>query len=261
MAQAATTTELSTVKPESEGPGGRMPFMLHLRELRDRVFRSVIAVVLGIVVGVVFGNQLIVLLERPAPKGIHLIAVELLENFSVFFKVSLTAGIILAMPYLVYQLFAFVAPGLTSKEKRLIFTLLPGIVFMFLSGVAFAYFVALPPALNFLFHFGADLATVEVRISNYIDVVTRMLLVVGLVFETPLIVMLLARMGIVSPKWLAARRKWWVVIAFTLGAIITPTFDPVNQTIISVPLILLLELGILLARLVYKKKREVPAKA
>ncbi len=238
-----------------------MPFMLHLRELRDRILRSAIAVALGIVVGVIFGNQIIEILLSRAPADMHLIAIEMLENMSVFFKVSLTAGVIVAMPYLVYQLFAFIAPGLTSKEKRLIFTVLPAIVFMFLGGVAFAYFVALPPAINMLANFNSSIAEVEIRISNYIDLVTRLLLVIGLVFETPLVVMALARLGVVSPQWLAARRRMWVVLAFVLSAIITPTFDPINQTVIAVPLILLLELGIILARLVYKKKRETPAQA
>jgi sec-independent protein translocase protein TatC len=232
----------------------RLPFMVHLKELRDRLLYSVIAVGAGLIVGLIFGNTLIALLKRPAPADINLVVIELLENMSVYFKVSLTAGVIIAMPFLVYQFFAFAAPGLTSKEKRMIFTILPAIVFMFLAGVAFAYFVALPPALNFLYHFNANIATPEIRLSNYIDIVTRLLLVIGLVFETPIIIMGLARLGIVSPKWLAARRRMWIVLAFVIAAIITPTFDPINQTIVAVPLIILLELGILLARIVYKKR-------
>jgi len=158
----------------------------------------------------------------------------------------------------VYQLFAYVAPGLTSKEKRMVFSVLPAITIMFLAGVAFAYFLALPPAINFLYTFNKDIAEPMVRIENYVNVVTRMLLVVGLVFETPIVIMGLARLGVVSPQWLAQRRRMWVVVAFITAAIITPTFDPINQAIIAIPLILLNELGILLARLVYKKKREAP---
>jgi sec-independent protein translocase protein TatC len=97
-----------------------------------------------------------------------------------------------------------------------------------------------------------------IKLDNYIGIVTRMLLVIGLVFETPIIVMLLAKLGLVSPQWLAQRRRLWMVVAFVVAAIITPTFDPINQCIIAIPLILLNELGILLSRLVYKKKREVP---
>jgi sec-independent protein translocase protein TatC len=238
----------------------RLPFMSHLKELRDRLLYSVIAVGAGLILGLIFGNKILELLMAPAPAGLQdsLVAIEILENMSVYFKVSLTAGVIVAMPFLVYQLFAFTAPGLTSKEKRMIFSILPAIVFMFLCGVAFAYFAALPPALTFLFNFNSDIALPQIRISNYVDLVTRLLVVIGLVFETPIIIMGLARLGIVSPQWLAARRRMWVVLAFVLAAIITPTFDPLNQTIIAVPLILLLELGILLSRLVYKK-REQPA--
>ena len=232
--------------------------MAHLKELRNRILYSAISVALGLVVGMIFGNQILELLILPAGK-IDLVALKLIENVSVYFKVSLISGVILAMPFLVYQLFAFVAPGLTPREKRTIFTILPAITFMFLVGVAFAYFIAMPAALNFLYNFNDTIAKPMISLDNYISFVTRILLVIGLVFETPLIIMALARLGVVSPQWLAARRKWWVIIAFVIAAIVTPTPDPVNQTIVAVPLILLLELGILLARLVYKKKREQPA--
>ena len=238
----------------------RLPFTMHLRELRNRVMYSVIAVVITTGVALLFGDRIIWLLKLPAG-NIDLIAIKLVENMSVYFIVSLSTGIIAAMPVLVYQLFAFVAPGLTSSEKRMIFRLLPGITVMFLIGVAFAYFVALPPALYFLYTFNSAAATPMPTISDYISLVTRLLLVIGLVFETPLIVMALARLGVVSPQWLAARRRMWVIAAFVIAAIITPTFDPINQAIIAIPLILLLELGIVLARVVYRKKREVPAAA
>jgi sec-independent protein translocase protein TatC len=235
----------------------RMPFMVHLKELRNRVMYSVIAVVVTTAVALAFGEQLIDVLKFPG-RNIDLIAIKLGENMGVYFKVSLVAGIVAAMPVLVYQMFAFVAPGLTSSEKRMIFRLLPGIVIMFLIGVAFAYFVALPPALWFLYTFMSQAATPMPTISDYIDIVTRLLLVIGLVFETPLIVMALARLGVVSPQWLSSRRRLWMVVAFVLAAIITPTFDPINQIIIAVPLILLLEVGIILARRVYKDKRVTP---
>jgi len=234
-----------------------MPFMLHLKELRDRLLRSVIALVITIGISMFFlTDRVLLLLQRPAPEGFGLIVTEITENIGVWFNVSLWSGFILAMPILVYQLFAYVAPGMTSKEKRMIFSILPFVTIMFLCGVAFAYLVALPPALNFLFNFNSEVATSMIRLSNYVNVVTRLILAVGLVFETPLIIMALARLGVVSPQWLAARRKLWVVVAFIVAAIITPTFDPINQSIIAIPLILLLELGILLSRVVYKKKRE-----
>jgi sec-independent protein translocase protein TatC len=235
------------------GNEGRAPFMEHLKELRNRILYSAISVGLGLAVGMIFGNQIIELLKLPAG-NIHLITVALVEPVSVYFKVSLTAGAIIAMPFLVYQLLAFVAPGLTPKEKRFIFTALPAITFMFLSGVAFAYFVALPPALYFLYHFNNIIAQPLPSLSNYINIVTRIILIIGLAFETPFIIIALAKLGAVSPQWLASRRKWWIVLAFIIAAVVAPTPDPITQSIIAVTLILLLELGILLARFFYKKR-------
>lgn len=248
-------------KASTQSSEARMPFMLHLKELRDRLLRSCIALVITVGISLfVFGERLIELLKRPAPDGTNFYAIDVMENISVWFKVSLWAGLILAMPFLVYQFFSYLAPGLTSKEKKFIFTILPAVVFMFTAGIAFAYFVAMPPALGFLFKFGEEtIAIPTIRISNYIDVATRLLFGVGLVFETPIIVMALAQLGVVSPQWLAGRRKIWIVIAFIVAALVTPTPDPINQGIIAIPMILLLELGILLSRIVYKKKREVPA--
>jgi len=237
----------------------RMPFMVHLRELRDRLMWSSIAVVITTAIALIFGEKIELWLIEPAPANINLVAIELLENMSVYFKVCLWAGVIAAMPFLVYQLFAYVSPGLTSREKGLVLKILPAITVMFLGGVAFAYYVALPPALDFLYRFGDQVAEPMVRLENYVSIVTRLLLVIGLVFETPIVIMGLAKLGVLSPQWLAARRRIWTIVAFIAAAIITPTFDPVNQLIIAIPLILLLELGILLARLVYKKKRELPA--
>ena len=125
---------------------------------------------------------------------------------------------------------------------------------MFLGGVCFAYFVALPPALNFLLSWMSDIAKPEIRISDYVNLVTRLIVSVGFVFETPIIIMFLARMGLVTPEWLARRRKLWLILAFVIGALITPTFDPINQTIIALPLIVLLELSIILAKFVYKER-------
>jgi sec-independent protein translocase protein TatC len=234
--------------------------MAHLKELRNRILYSAISVALGLAVGMIFGNQILWLLILPAG-NIHLVALKLIENVSVYFKVSLMSGVIIAMPFLVYQLFAFVAPGLTPRERRTIFTILPAITFMFLAGVAFAYFIALPAALNFLDTFNTAIAETMISVDNYISFVTRILLVIGLVFETPLIIMALAKLGVVSPNWLAARRKWWIILAFIIAAIVTPTPDPLNQCIVAIPLILLLELGILLARLVYKKREQPTAES
>ena len=233
----------------------KMPITKHLRELRDRIGKSVIVLIITVCVAFVFTPQLIEILKMPAG-DVTLQAIELVEKLEVFVKVALAGGIILAMPFLVYQLLAYVSPALTRKEKTYIYGIIPFVTVMFLAGVAFAYFIALPPALYFLLGFMPDVAETVPRLSDYINVVTRIIVAVGCIFETPIIVMFLARMGIVTPQWLAKRRKLWVVLAFVVAAIVTPTFDPINQTIIALPLIILLELSILLARFVYKKRNE-----
>ena len=128
------------------------------------------------------------------------------------------------------------------------------IAVMFFAGVAFAYYIGLPPALNFLTTWGAETADPQIRINDYVNVVTRLIISVGLVFETPIIIMFLARMGLVTPQGLARRRRLWIVLAFIISALITPTIDPIVQTVIALPLILLLELSIILAKFVYKER-------
>ena len=148
---------------------------------------------------------------------------------------------------------------MTPKKNHSLFSILPAIVFVFLCCAAFTYFIVLPPAIRFLYNFNNDAATALPTHSNYISLFTRILLILSLAIETPLIIVLLAKMGVVSPDWLAARRKWWIPLSFIIAAIATPTTDIFNMFIVAIPLVLLLELGILLARLVYKKKQEQPA--
>jgi sec-independent protein translocase protein TatC len=235
---------------------GKMPIMSHFSEMRRRFFRSVIAIIVATALSFIFYNQIFEFLLAPGPEDMQLQAIEVMENLSAVFRVCLTAGFVIAMPFIVYQVFAFLAPALRPNEKRYVFSAVPFIGGLFLAGVAFAYFIALPAALDFLLNFAKDIATPEIRVSNYINIVTRLLVAVGISFELPIIIMVLARVGIVSPEWLAGKRKIWVVVAFVLGALITPTFDPINQTIIALPLILLYELSILLARIVRRRKKE-----
>ncbi len=225
----------------------------HLEELRRRLIVCLVAVAAGVAISFIFADQLFNLLIWPA-KGISLIFVEVTEMLGTYMQVCLISGIILAMPVLAYELIAFVAPALTAKEKSYVWIVLPFIFLMFAAGVLFAYFILIPPAMQFLLSFGSDIATPQIRIGNYISLVARLLLAVGLVFETPVITTFLARLGVVSSRWLAAQWKWAVILAFILGALITPTLDPVNQTLVALPLIILYLLSILLARLFEKRK-------
>jgi sec-independent protein translocase protein TatC len=148
-----------------------------------------------------------------------------------------------------YEIIMFVTPGLTAKERRYLFISLPAALLAFASGVVFAYFVLVPPALRFLLGFGSEIAQPMIRIGNYVNVMVMLLFWIGVSFETPLVMLLIAKIGLVSYRGFARWRRYWILVAFLLGAVITPTFDPVNQCLVALPLIVLYELGILLARL------------
>ena len=231
----------------------------HLQELRRRLIKSVIAIAITSLLSFVFYEWIFYYLKLPAA-GINLIYIEMTEMIGSIMRVCLVSGVILAMPYLVFQTIMFLSPALTSKERKYVYLALPWIALMFMGGVVFGYFILLPPAINFLITFGADIATPQIKIGNYISIVTRLLLAIGFVFEMPVITTFIARIGIITPKWLSDKRKPAIIIAFVLAAIITPTFDPLNQTLVAVPLVVLYEMSIWLAKLVHRKRTElVPA--
>ena len=236
----------------------------HLGELRRRVFICVVAVLVGSAVSFAFFEHIIDILVEPAKDlnlgtGGELIYTEVTELLTTAIKVSFVSGLILASPILVYQGVMFVAPGLTGREKRYLFGFMPAVVLAFGGGVAFAYYILTPPALHFLLTFGGDVATPLIRISNIINLMIRLLFWMGLAFETPLVMYLLASLGIVSARGLSRFRRYWVVVAFILAAIITPTVDPVNQALVAGPLLVLYEVGILLARIAGRSRGKFSA--
>jgi len=234
----------------------KLSVLSHLGELRSRLIRSVIAIAIASVIAFIFRDWIFYILILPA-EGINLIYIEMTEMIGTIMRVCLAAGIVLAMPYLVYQGIMFVSPALTRKEKKYVYLILPWIALMFLGGVAFGYFILVPPATRFLLTWGADIATPEIRIGNYISIVTRLLLAIGFVFEMPVVTTFLSRLGVIKPKWLSDRRRLAIVVAFILAAIITPTFDPINQSLVAVPMIVLYEMSIWLAKLVQRKESRV----
>jgi len=238
----------------------KQPILSHLKELRQRLIRSVIAVLVATIITFFFAPQIFEILKAPAG-DINLIFIEMTEMIGIYMKVSLAGGIMLTMPYLIYHVIMFVSPALTRKEKRYVYLILPWIALMFAGGVAFAYFILIPPATKFLLSFGADIASPEIRIGNYISLVTRLLLAIGLVFELPVVTTFLARLGVLTSKWLASKRRIAIIFAFVVAAIITPTFDPVNQTLVAAPLIVLYEMSIWLAKLVQRKQPRVETSA
>ena len=233
----------------------KLTLLSHFQELRKRLIRSVIAVAIAAALSFIFYEWIFYILILPA-QGINLIYIEMTEMIGTIMKVCLASGLVLAMPYLTFQVIMFISPALTRKEKRYVYIILPWITIMFLIGVLFSYFILIPPAINFLITFGSDIAAPQIKIGNYISIITRLMLAIGLVFEMPVVTTFLARIGIVKAKWLADKRRTAIIVAFILAAVITPTFDPINQVLVAVPLVLLYELSIWLAKLVQRKKDE-----
>ena len=238
----------------------KLTILGHFQELRKRLIRGVIAVAIGAAISFIFYEWIFYILILPA-EGINLIFTELTEMIGTIMRVCLASGLILATPYLTVQAILFIKPALTRKEERYVYLILPWIAIMFLGGVVFGYFVLIPPAIGFLYTFGSDIAAPMIKIGNYIGIITRLLIAIGLVFELPVVTTFLARLGIVKPEWLAGKRKVAIIAAFILAAIITPTFDPINQSLVAVPLIILYEMSIWLAKLVYRRKAGATAEA
>lgn len=226
----------------------------HLNELRRRLIGSVIAIAITSGISFIFYEQVFNILISPAA-DINLIYIEMTEMLGTIMRVCLVSGVILAMPYLTYQFIMFVSPALTRKERKYVYLILPWMALMFAGGVAFGYFIMIPRVTGFLITFGSDIATPQIKIGNYIALVTRLLLAIGLVFEMPVLTTLLARMGIITHKWLADKRRSAIILAFILAALITPTIDPINQSLVALPLILLYEMSIWLAKLAQKGRR------
>jgi sec-independent protein translocase protein TatC len=241
---------------ESEDTGERMTLLDHLVELRDRVIRVTIALVVATAAGFIVSDYLIDILSVPIGGRMALEAIDVTENMGVFMRVSLLAGVTLAMPIVVYQLLAFIVPGLTRSERRLLWYVIPGATFLFLCGVAFTYFVMLPVAVPFLINF-LNIPT-KPRPSTYFGFVTRMMVFIGASFETPLIMAFLSRIGIVTPQLLSKYRRYAIVFIAVAAAVITPTVDPVNMGLVMAPLLVLYELGVFLSRVMYRQRQPRP---
>jgi sec-independent protein translocase protein TatC len=230
----------------------KLTVLSHLEEVRGRLFKSLIAVVVGIVICFPLARYIYPILMTPLP-GIELYYTEVTGLLGSYMKVALYGGLILAWPYLLYQFVMFIKPALTRREKGYFYTLLPGVLVLFFGGVMFCYFIILPPALNFLYYsfpsfVGGDINPIW-TVDNYVSVVTRLLFWLGVVFEIPILMYFLSKIGVISPAWIRRKWRYAVVIAFIIGGVITPTFDPVNQSLVAGPIILLYGLGYLLAKL------------
>jgi len=226
----------------------QMTIIEHLEELRGRLIKSAIALAVTTLISFAFTKQFLEILIAPMGDTPP-VSASPTTTIVVFTKVALISGLALAMPVLVYQLIRFIAPGLTAQERRYLFLILPGATLSFIAGAAFAYFVMLPTAIPFLKGFLSDIIEPNWFIDRYISFITSLIFWVGLSFETPLVIFFLAKLGIVTPATLSRYRKYAILVVAVIAAVITPTPDPFNMILVMAPLILLYEIGILLARL------------
>ena len=222
-----------------------MTILEHLEVLRGRVLKAIIAIAVTTVVSFIFSGPLVNYLASPIGGRAALVSIEVTENISVFMRVALLGGIVLGLPFIVYQIVAFVGPGLNTGERRWLYWLIPSATILFLAGVAFAWFVMVPAALPFLLNF-LGIYTAP-RPLNYFSFVTTFLFWVGVSFEMPLVIFFLAKLKIVTARQLIRGWRYAVMGSATLAALVTPTVDPVNMMIVTLPLFVLYLIGVLLA--------------
>lgn len=228
-------------------------FVSHLIELRSRLIRAVVAIVVVFLCLVNWAREIYTLLATPMlaalPEGGQMIATDVAGAFLVPMKVTLMVAFVLSLPIVLYQAWAFVAPGLYSHERKLVVPLIAASVLLFFAGMAFAYFVVFPTVFGFVNKFAPEGVAVMTDIDKYLSFVLTTFLAFGITFEVPVIVIVLVRVGIVSIEQLKDARRYVVVAAFVIAAIFTPP-DVVSQFLMAVPLCLLYELGIFLAGLI-----------
>jgi sec-independent protein translocase protein TatC len=232
----------------------KMPFLEHLGELRTRIVRSLFCLLAGTLIALPVSARMTDWLARPVTKlGYELVFTAPAEAFWVQMKVGLIAGLFIASPGILWQVWAFIAPGLYEHEKKYAapFVIIGSL--MFIVGGVFSLFVVTPYALTFLLGYARPGLKPMITIQNHIDFLLKFTLAFGAVFELPLVLTLLARIGVVNARMLARNRKYAILGAFVAGAVLTPTPDAFNQTLMAGPLILLYEVGIICARIFGRK--------
>jgi sec-independent protein translocase protein TatC len=237
----------------------KQPFMSHLEELRKRLIVCAITVGVGFVIAYIFSEHLFQLLILPLkevmPEGGQLIFTNLPEMFFAYLKVAFIAGILASAPLIFYQIWLFVAPGLYRKEKKYLIPFVVSSTFLFVGGALFGYFVVFPFGFKFFIGFANEYVKALPSVKQYLSFSIKLLFAFGVVFELPVVIFFLAKIGVVTPKLLRKKRKYAILLTFALAAILTPP-DVITQCMMAVPLIVLYEIGILVAILARKKKQE-----
>lgn len=246
-----THSEPST-DPLDELPGEvEMSIFDHLEELRQRIFYSLIVVVVGIIGSFIVVKPLVKLLEVPA-KGVKFLQLAPGEFFFVSMKVAAYSGLILSTPFILYQIIQFVLPGLTLRERRLVIPVVLGSSVLFILGLVFAYLLLIPAALQFFINYGADVVEQLWSIDKYFDFVLLLLFTTGIAFQVPVIQILLAILGIVSSKIMLKGWRYVIISAVILGAVLTPSTDPLTQSLLAGAVLGLYFGGIGLVKLIGK---------
>jgi sec-independent protein translocase protein TatC len=257
---------MSSGEPRDELEGTEQPFVSHLIELRDRLVRALIALAIGFAALCIWPGPsgLYDLLAAPMvahlPKGATLIATNVISPILVPLKITLMAAFLLALPAVLYQVWAFVAPGLYSHEKRLVLPLVISSTILFLIGVAFCYFLVIPGMSKFIQAVAPTSITAAPDIEQYFGFVLTLFMVFGIAFEVPVAVVVLVRIGVVSVAQLRAARGYFIVGAFIVAAVVTPP-DVISQLALAIPMCLLYEIGILSAQAFVKHTRPPDASA
>ena len=240
----------------------KMSFLEHLGELRDRIVRALIALLVGTLIGLPFSQRIVDWLARPVTRlNYSLVFTAPAEAFWVQMKVGVIVGIFIAAPAILWQVWAFIAPGLHTHERKYAapFVIIGSL--LFLGGGAFSLFVVTPYAIQFLLSYARPGLTPMITLQNHVDFLLKFTLAFGAVFELPLALTLLSRVGIVNPKMLAKNRKYAILGAFVAAAVLTPTPDAFNQALMAGPLIILYEVGIVCARIFGRKPATAPTPA
>jgi len=237
----------------------KLPLTKHLEELRNRIIICIAAVGIGFSISYLFSEKLFLILSRPLnvllPEGNSFIFTNITEAFFTYLKLSFFAGIFIACPVILYEIWCFVVPGLYDTEKRYLFPFVFFSSIFFIGGTSFGYFVVFPLAFKFFIGFNSEYIRMLPSIKEYLSFSCKFLLAFGIVFELPVFILFLSKLGIVNEKQLRSSRKFIIVIVFIIAAFLTPP-DVVSQVLMAIPLIGLYEISIVVARIFGKKKEE-----
>jgi sec-independent protein translocase protein TatC len=238
---------------ENESTDQPLPLVAHLTELRDRLLRALLAILIIFIGLFPFANEIYTFVSEPLrallPEGATMIATEVASPFLTPFKLTLFAAIFLAIPYVLYQLWSFIAPGMYRQEKKLAIPLLISSVGLFYAGAAFAYFVVFPLIFAFFTSVGPEDITIMTDINSYLDFVLKLFFAFGLAFEIPIAAVLMIWAGITTPEQLAKKRPYIIIGCFVFGMLLTPP-DIISQSLLAIPMWILFEFGVFFGRFV-----------